>query len=338
MEEIYMLIEREFIKTEENIYKIGKTKKTIKHRLKQYPKNSKLIISKNVKNCDVAEKILILEFKKQFAQRKDIGREYFEGDIDDMINLFNNVALNYDKYSITKNNDKKIKVIKIDINGDMIANIDEAGYNLDELQKMSELDVNDMLVLNKIVFNKTFGINCTKNIKMFAVFYNNFCDKIAFFNNFEKFFDYITSDNLNDKLRHNIILDLIKRLTGKDINCIDDLIDVKINNKDYVNAVYDIAKNSIYFKDENKNRALFLKSKKDKMKLENDKDLPIYTRFLQNILADYAISLSVHRVRVGKIRVYNYKLSVNMEFKKIADFKHNKVNSIDIYNDLFIKK
>lgn len=250
--------------------------------------------------------------------------------------------------------DKKTEMDEIKNNDiDDITDVDETEYDLKELMKKqsnSKLNDYEKLVLEKFFFNKTFGIKCTKNDEEFKRFYHNYRNKIIIFKRFEKLFGYIPCDtnindgkkydNLNDgkdKLRHNIILDLIKRLVGKDINNVNDLIDIKIGNKDYIKAVHDIAQNSIYFENEQGNRALFHKSKKDKMNLDNDKNLPLYTRFLKNILADYGISLSAHRVRNNNTRFHNYEINVDIEFKKIADFKHKKTYSIDIYKDLFVK-
>ena len=72
-EYIYLLQEREFIKTRENIYKIGKSKQKNLKRIQNYPNGTKLIIQLECENCDINE---------SFKQRTDIGTEYFEGDKD----------------------------------------------------------------------------------------------------------------------------------------------------------------------------------------------------------------------------------------------------------------
>lgn len=84
-EYIYLLKEREFIKSCENIYKIGKTSQSNDKRFKQYPKGSILIFQSTCSNCCEIEKIVINNFCLNFRQRKDIGTEYFEGDCNDMI-------------------------------------------------------------------------------------------------------------------------------------------------------------------------------------------------------------------------------------------------------------
>jgi hypothetical protein len=76
---IYMLKEREFIKSGEDIFKIGKTKVGIFQRFSQYPKKSKLLFCFNCQNCDTLEILIIKTLKNKYKQRVDIGREYFEG-------------------------------------------------------------------------------------------------------------------------------------------------------------------------------------------------------------------------------------------------------------------
>lgn len=82
---IYLLQEREFIKTKEPIYKIGKTRQKHNDRLKQYPKGSKLLLQISVDDCDKFERDIIKLFREKYKWRKDIGHEYFEGNYNEMI-------------------------------------------------------------------------------------------------------------------------------------------------------------------------------------------------------------------------------------------------------------
>jgi len=87
---IYLLQEREFIKTKEDIYKIGKTKQSNDKRFKQYPKDSILLYQIICDNCDFIEKNLIKEFKNKFTHCKTIGNEYFKGNYKYMIDTIHN--------------------------------------------------------------------------------------------------------------------------------------------------------------------------------------------------------------------------------------------------------
>ena len=102
---IYLLKEREFIKTNENIYKLGKTKQNNENRIKQYPKGSKLFLLKICYDCDKMENILLASFRKKFKQRKDIGREYFEGEYNDMIKNIENILNNFNIQNDNLNQD-----------------------------------------------------------------------------------------------------------------------------------------------------------------------------------------------------------------------------------------
>ena len=83
---IYFLREREFLKTNEEIYKIGKTI-NIKNRMPSYPKDSRLYVCFYCpSDIDVVEKHLIVVLDRVCVRKRtDIGAEYFEGDVHDMI-------------------------------------------------------------------------------------------------------------------------------------------------------------------------------------------------------------------------------------------------------------
>lgn len=83
---VYLLQEREFIKTGEQIYKIGRTEKANCRRFNQYPKGSILLFQIICNDCYYVEDKIVELFKVKFKQRKDIGKEYFEGNYKVMIN------------------------------------------------------------------------------------------------------------------------------------------------------------------------------------------------------------------------------------------------------------
>lgn len=84
---IYLLREREFIRLNEETYKIGKTKQSPEKRFVTYPKGSEIYILLKVDNCDESEKILLELFKKKFKHRTEYGEEYFGGSVDWMVKL-----------------------------------------------------------------------------------------------------------------------------------------------------------------------------------------------------------------------------------------------------------
>ena len=77
---IYLLREREFVRLNEECYKIGRTSQDPAKRFEGYPKGSEIILYIAVDNSITAEKQLLTIFKKEFKQKKDYGSEYFCGE------------------------------------------------------------------------------------------------------------------------------------------------------------------------------------------------------------------------------------------------------------------
>jgi small-conductance mechanosensitive channel len=82
---VYLLKEREFVISGKPIYKIGKSKQENVCRIRQYPKGSILLFQKICDNCDDSEKELKKLFNKKYIKHTEIGSEYFEGDVNQMI-------------------------------------------------------------------------------------------------------------------------------------------------------------------------------------------------------------------------------------------------------------
>ena len=84
---IYLIQPREFIRMKENVYKIGRTAQSPDKRIGQYPKNTRLHLLVSVDNSVETETVLLRLFRRSFTARTDYGSEYFEGDVNDMIDL-----------------------------------------------------------------------------------------------------------------------------------------------------------------------------------------------------------------------------------------------------------
>jgi hypothetical protein len=112
MNYIYLLQEREFLKTNESIYKIGRTAQYYETRLSQYPKGSKTILVKKCNNCYSMETRLLKDFRAKFVNRTDIGKEYFEGDVEEMINIITTVLEEDEGYDEEDDEDAEEKIKK----------------------------------------------------------------------------------------------------------------------------------------------------------------------------------------------------------------------------------
>ena len=108
---IYLLQEREFITTNQKVYKLGKTKQENLQRFKQYPKGSVLLLQQVCDDCDMLEVELIRYFKNKYKYRRDIGNEYFEGDYNEMIkDIHNKITNNVVNNEDTDDEDHKTEV------------------------------------------------------------------------------------------------------------------------------------------------------------------------------------------------------------------------------------
>lgn len=90
----YIVHTRESQRTNENVFKIGRTK-CIEKRLKQYPKGTKLVHLRNSKDDVCSESILKKKFMTHFKQRPEYGSEYFEGNLTDMKTIFDKIMKNF---------------------------------------------------------------------------------------------------------------------------------------------------------------------------------------------------------------------------------------------------
>ncbi len=72
----------------ENVFKIGKTTQLGDNRLHQYPKGTIQKIKVCVSNCTKCERQLIKKFDLEFKHRPDKGREYYEGEYENIEKVF----------------------------------------------------------------------------------------------------------------------------------------------------------------------------------------------------------------------------------------------------------
>ena len=77
---IYLLHEREFIKTSEYIYKVGMTRQSNLDRIKNYPRGSVLLFQMECRDCRLVESIVLQVFNDRFYKCTFYGNEYFRGD------------------------------------------------------------------------------------------------------------------------------------------------------------------------------------------------------------------------------------------------------------------
>jgi hypothetical protein len=216
---IYLFHLREFIKSNENIYKIGKTKQNNNNRLKQYPKGSILLHQTICVNCDETEKELIKIFKNKFKHCTDIGNEYFKGEFKLMIEEINKYITNLNS-TIQKN---------IFLSNDDIKDNNLNDFNSYDIWNLSHIDTNMkyQLLNSKNKFSTTLEF-ILENDKNCNVIINILSGKSLIFKN-NKFIDICIKDIIKETFikLHKILTEFYNELFN------DFILDFKDINNDY---------------------------------------------------------------------------------------------------------
>ena len=82
---VYLLQTREFFNSKQPVYKIGRTKKHNLTRFSQYTLGSVLLFQSSCRDCYKLEREIITLFKQKYIHKHLIGRESFEGNVDEMV-------------------------------------------------------------------------------------------------------------------------------------------------------------------------------------------------------------------------------------------------------------
>jgi hypothetical protein len=198
MSYIYLILEREFIKTNENIYKIGRSNQNNDKRIKQYPNNSKLILQTICSDCHFSENKIISLFKTKYIHRNDIGHEYFEGDVFEMRKDINKIIDEFDKLSIDELQKRaKEQLIENKLNKDL-----EKQILLQKKQEEIEILNKKKENIKKELLEELEYIERKKNelIKKKEEKYNNYQLKL----NKKTFKNEKIVNSIADKLKKNI--------------------------------------------------------------------------------------------------------------------------------------
>lgn len=215
---IYIIHCRASINNNECVFKIGKTQDFVK-RFTGYDKGSIPVFVIYVKECNNLELSLIQKFDMRFSRRRDYGNEYFEGDINEMINIIVNEYNNDNTLQYNCNNDQPLKETNLFKNSDWI--IKNKNQLLKMLNKINQTNVqrfrNDISLYSNDYQNNQYycmlynystnytNPNCilsTPKIKLGDYLENNY----GFVNNFVSSWYNSQNDNTYEKLYERIKL------------------------------------------------------------------------------------------------------------------------------------
>ncbi len=114
MEYVYLLKTRESIRLNENIYKIGRTSQQGMTRFYQYPTGSQLYLHINCYNSKKREDQIIELFNKKYKSIKEYGREYFEGELNNMKNDILHIVFYKNDDEINQKQNDNLIIDKLD--------------------------------------------------------------------------------------------------------------------------------------------------------------------------------------------------------------------------------
>ena len=101
---IFLVREREFVKTSENVFKLGLSRGEKLDESKAFPNGSILQSLISCHNSDKKLNKLLNLFKYKFSERNDLGENYFEGNSEDMIKIISDNIINSENEE--KNNEE----------------------------------------------------------------------------------------------------------------------------------------------------------------------------------------------------------------------------------------
>jgi len=235
---IYLLQEREFIKTNQNIFKIGRTTKENFKRFNHYPKGSILLFQMICSNCKNIEKNIITQFKKNFNHQKNIGNEYFEGDyklmIDEIYNAIKNETINkLDTLYFTCGEEDNLTYDNNSLLNEDSTSDEDASSDEEKKIQYDSLCKNTQKIFSEYKNDESFGGN-KKFIKIIS------SSEIIFIssNLNEKFNDDEFIDNFIDEYKISYSADefqYIEKLINKKIISINEIYD--INSTKFINKI-----------------------------------------------------------------------------------------------------
>lgn len=214
----------------------------------------------------------------------------------------------------------QIKVNNYNITFQDLVNIDESGYDFDELCNTPEL-IKDQYIAHRkyMLLNKT-GVCEYKDNEEFVLLAEKFFDKEQHIDGCENLFGLSNRKiTLDEKTRIKIVKDFIGIIIDLDEYTINDIINLVISSKKYLKIIKNIKEKSIYFTNEEEYHGLFFK---DRRLSESDINAK-YMIITKKILDMYGICFKRHkRIRTGRKLEYSYLLTIDPHMYDLMCNKH----------------
>ena len=340
---IYLLHEREFIKLNQHIYKIGMTTKSNYGRFLQYPKNSELLFQMRCINCVKNERTILKKFEKKYIKQTDIGSEYFEGNALEMINIIYNVIMNeYETISKKQNNtsvkeirNKTLEELQI-IEECIIHNHKYIGKKKKHNNILKSIDINDdeyILLKNKCILTDDDKNKLKKHELKILYGVGKLNENILKLDELqiENYYKLINVHNCEDN-KITMIKDLLKNIGFDDIND---------NNKYIEKKTIEINRDEIIQKSKIFNNIQI----KKQLLNENINSNKSFLGYVNTILKNVCLKINSSQIRLKKLKQHEKKnmteeqiIEYNEKQKRFIVYKLERLFNIDEIIEYKIKK
>ena len=323
---IYLLREREFIKLNQEIYKIGMTTKSNYHRFLQYPKNSELLFQMKCNNCVKNEKTILKKFGEKYINQTDIGSEYFEGNAIEMINIIYDVIMNEYETISKKQNNTLVKEIRNNtleelqiIEECIIHNHKYIGKKKKHNNILKSIDINDdeyILLTNKCILTDDEKNKLKKHELKILYGVDKLNENILKLDELqiENYYKLINVHNCEDN-KIIMIKDLLKNIGFDDIND---------NNKYIEKTTIEIKRDEIIQKSKIFNNIQI----KKQLLNENINSNKAFLGYVNIILKKVCLKINSSRIRLKKLKQHEKK---NMTEEQINEYNEKQNKRLIVY-------
>lgn len=328
---IYLIREREFVNSDEHVYKIGatiqKNPSLSLTRFNSYKRQSQIIcicICESPIVYDIESELKKI-FKYTFVKHPD-GHEYFIGDPNKMIEIIYETMREY----------KLVNEFNDDMESEEISCCEKIVNDLMGLDTKCQL-TKAKLFASKCLFMHIYNITDDMDRDVIETKLTTYLENDIKINRSfslsQGFEDEIVKtynkySGGNESLRKQIIIHMYNILTRKkhkDLLPLSRLNTIKITSRLFKRRVKKIVSESIYFKDQGKYHSLFFPSRKryrtnSKTNKEKHVTRP-HTVIIKKILAYYGIILKIYKyTKVKGKKQCHYKIFVTKEVKDLCNF------------------
>lgn len=336
---IYLIRLREFVNDNRNVYKLGMTTREFIKRMQQYSAKSvdEVYIKYYVDDCKYVESELKKIFNNTFIVMRDYGKEYYCGDVWEMVNTIHNYIMDNNHYIDDSNNFKHVKINKKlkDRTYD-----DRTCYDCFEIFK-------SITMFNKHMLNK-------KNNKKMILHVDNFkcdlcgtiffsessmcyhklqsCDEIKIEITSEMLWKNYFNDNLSNNLSNNLNDNLSNNPNDNQINSNISIKNINSSNK-YINFKTAIEHINPTTEFEDINNIITINNL-EKYLAEFDEKLYIFPESIANLLNSILFGKYIKNTLINKRNIFTINCSCKMYY-----YKNNRwIDDCDEYFTNCIKK